>query len=331
MSIALLLMPMPAHAEETLVLHHFLNPLAPTHADFIVPWAKKIEAESNGEITIKIYPSMTLGGKPPELYRQLRDGVVDIAWTVMSYTPGVFPRSEVFELPSVHQGDAEVTNLAIQSIYDKMLADDFRDIHPILVHVHAGNVLHLSNKAVRDVSDLKGLKIRTPSRTGAWLIDTWQAEAIGMPLPALPKALSENTVEAALIPFEVVRPYKIHELTDYSVEGQTRFGTLVFLFAMNKERYQSLPKKLQAVIDNNSGIAIAGHYGKKWNKNETAGVKAQLDSGGDFIILDDQAQAGFDEKAKLVEKRWLEEANANGIAGEALLKAAKEAIAKHSP
>ena len=322
--------PAVAYAEETLVLHHFLSPQAPTHADFLVPWAEKIEKDSGGALKIKIYPSMALGGKPPELYRQLRDGVVDIAWTVMGYTPGVFPRSEVFELPSVHRGSAEASNQAIQEVYDEMLADDFGDVHPILVHVHGGNAMHLKDKPVSNVADLRGLKIRTPSRTGAWMIESWLAEPVGMPLPALPQALSKGAVEGALIPFEVVRPYKVHELTDYSVEGDVRFGTLVFLFAMNKERYNALSPKLRAVIDDNTGSAIAAHYGRLWDGNEEAGRQAQIDSGGKIVVLDAASQAGFAEKAKIVEERWIKGANAAGLDGEHLVKTAKKAIAKYS-
>ncbi len=72
----------------------------------IEPWAKSIEEASDGRIAFEIFPAMALGGKPPELYSQVRDGVADVVWTVTGYTPGTFPRIEVFELPSVHQGDA---------------------------------------------------------------------------------------------------------------------------------------------------------------------------------------------------------------------------------
>ena len=65
-------------ADVTLTMAHFLSPKAPPHAKFLAPWAKKIEEQSNGKIKIEIFPSMTMGGKPPELYRQLRDGAADM-------------------------------------------------------------------------------------------------------------------------------------------------------------------------------------------------------------------------------------------------------------
>ena len=86
-------------ADVTLRFHQFLSLKADIPAQGIEPWIKKIEEESNGRIKIEHYPSMQLGGSPPSLYGQARDGVVDIIWTVLGYTPGLFPTVEAFELP----------------------------------------------------------------------------------------------------------------------------------------------------------------------------------------------------------------------------------------
>ena len=318
-------------ADVTLTVHHFLSPKSPAHVSFIAPWAKRIEEQSNGQVKIEIFPSMSLGGKPPELYRQVRDGAADIVWTLIGYTPGVFPRSEVFELPGVHRGSARATNLAIQDNM-ALIADDYRDLHPILIHVHAGNAIHLRDKAVRSVDDVKGLKLRTPSRTGAWLIEAWGAEPVGMPVPALPEALSKGVVDGALVPFEIVLPLKLQELTKYSVEGAdgSRFGTSVFLFAMNKERYEALPADLKAVIDANSGAALAEEIGKVWDDVEAPGKAAQLSSGGEIIELDAAQKERFDALGEKVVARWVEEASSNGIDAQALVEAARAAVGKHS-
>lgn len=322
----------PARAAEvTLTLHHFLGPSSATHAAFLQPWADRVVARSNGRIAVEIFPSMSMGGKPPELYRQVRDGAADIVWTLIGYTPGVFPRSEVFELPTVHRGSALATNRAIQDTFD-LVADDFRDLKPLLVHVHSGNAIHTRDRMIGRVGDLKGLKLRTPSRTGAWLIESWGAEPVGMPVPALPEALSKGAVDGALVPFEILLPLKLHELTRYSVEGEdgSRFGTSVFLFAMNKERYAGLPADLRKVIDAHSQGAIAAEFGRVWDEVEAPGMNAQRESGGTIIRLSAEAKAEFDERGKRVERRWIEEAASKGFDGTALVAAAKKAVAAHS-
>ncbi len=319
-----------AAAEETLVVHHFLSAASATHTAFIEPWARRIEARSEGRIEIEIFPSMTLGGKPPELYRQVRDGVVDIAWTLIGYTPGVFPRSEVFELPSVHRGSARATNLAIQENFE-LLAEDYKDLVPLLVHVHAGNALHLRNRSVRFLADVAGAKLRTPSRTGAWMIDAWGAEAVGMPVPALPQAISKGTVDGALVPFEIMPPLGLMEFTDYSVEGPAarRFGTSVFLLVMNRERYETLPDDLRAIVDATTGAALAEEAGLLWDSLEKPAKNLQLDSGGKVLEISSAAMAEFDKRNELVSERWIEEVNGVGIDGRTLFDRARASVLRH--
>ncbi len=322
-----------AQAQEvTLTVHHFLGPKAPAHAAFIAPWAERIEQQSEGRIKVEIYPSMALGGKPPELYSQVRDGVADIVWTLIGYTPGVFPRAEVFELPTVHQGSAKATTLAIQDVFD-LIAPDFEDVHPLLIHAHAGQAIHMVDRPVRSVEDLAGQKLRIPSRTGAMVIEAWGAEPVGMPVPELPQALSKGVIDGALVPFEIVLPLKIHEMTKQSITGPDgmRFGTSVFAYLMNKDRYESLPDDLKAILDANSGAAIAEEIGQIWDDVEQPGIDATVASGSEMIALDEAAMAGFDQRSEQVVQRWIEEANAAGIDGRGLVDAARAAVTSHTP
>ncbi|MGF1561053.1 MAG: TRAP transporter substrate-binding protein [Geminicoccaceae bacterium] len=320
-------------AEVTLTVHHFLSPKAATQTMLIEPWAERITEQSDGRIAFEIFPSMSLGGKPTELYRQVRDGVADIVWTVPGYTPGIFPRVEVFELPTVHRGSALATNLAIQDLYDDFLAADFDEIHPLLVHVHSGNALHLADRPVRSLDDLSGMKLRTPSRTGAWMIAAWGAEPVGMPVPDLPQALSKGAIDGALIPFEVAMPLNVPELTSYALEGPEgrRFGTAIFLLAMNKARYEALPEDLRAIIDANSGGALAQEMGSVWDRVELKGIEVAEQAGNEIIRLNPDDMAAFDERGDDVVARWIEEVAARDIDGAVLVDAAREAIERHTP
>lgn len=321
-----------AAQEVTLKVHHFLSPKAPAQTVLMEPWAKRVEEQSEGRIKVEIYPSMTLGGKPPQLIRQVRDGIVDVVWTVPGYTPGQFSRTEVFELPFVHRNDATATNLAIQDLYEDYLAEDFEAVHPLLVHVHAGNAFHMVDTPVRALADLEGLKIRIPTRVGGWMIEAFGANPVGMPVPELPQALSKKVVDGTLIPFEVSLPLKVHELTTSVTEGpdHLRFGTAVFLYAMNKDRYDALPDDLKAVIDANSGRGLAEEMGKAWMAVEEPGRKAALDRGNAIITLSEEETEKFRGASRPVVERWVAEMRDLSIDGEALLAAAETAIERHS-
>lgn len=321
-----------AHAQDfSFSIHHFLSPKSPAQTQLLEPWVESVETASEGRITFEIFPAMSLGGAPPELFSQVRDGVADLVWTLPGYTPGTFPRTEVFELPSVHIGDAKATNLAIQDMMEE-LAADFEDVHPILVHVHAGNALHLASGTVEAAADFEGLKVRSPSRTGAWVLEALGAEPVGMPVPALPQALSKKTVDAGLVPFEVAIPLGLAELTSASVELDqgARFGTSTFLFAMNKGAYNSLPEDLRQVIDDHSGMALAAEIGAAWNEIEPIGKKMAADAGNSVVSLSAEASAEFDAPFDAVAQRWVEEANGLNIDAAALLEKAKAAVATHT-
>lgn len=320
-----------AAQEFTFSIHHFLSPKAPAQTQLIEPWARSVEEASGGRIAFEIFPSMSLGGRPPELYNQVRDGVADIVWTLPGYTPGTFPRTEVFELPGIHLSDARATNLAIQDLME-ILLPDYVGIHPLLVHVHAGNALHFSDGSVAGLADFEGLKIRSPSRTGAWMLEELGAEPVGMPVPALPQALSKGTVDAGLVPFEVAIPLGLADLTSASVEMAegARFGTSTFLFAMNLDSYNSLPEDLKKVIDDHSGAAIAAQMGEAWNRIEPIGIQRAVDAGNDVTQLSAEATAEFTAPFNATVERWVEEAAVVGIDAEALLGSARTTIAEYT-
>ena len=320
-------------AEFNFKFHHLLGPKSPAHTKMIVPWTERVMKDSGGRIAIEVFPSMSLGGKPPQLVNQVNDGVVDFVWTVLGYTPGRFPRSEVFDLPFVHTNNPIATNMAMYDLLQNgMIAEDFKDVKVIALHVNAGQAIHTVDKPIHTVEDLKGLKLRIPTRTGGWIIEALGANPVAMPVPELPQALSKKVVDGAFIPWEIIPPLKIHELTKYQIEGEnnTRFGTTTFMIAMNKDSYAKLPDDLKAVIDKNAGLDWWKEIGQIWTDSEKPGIKMAVDHGNEHIVIACAELEKFRTALEPVVNRWVEEVTAKGIDGKALVAAAREAIAKHS-
>src|SRR3546814_19166700 len=101
---------------------------------------------------------MQLGGKPPALYDQVRDGVVDIVWTLPGYTAGRFPIIEVFELPFM-AASAEATSQAAHEFSLKHAVGEFGDTHPLMVHVRAPGSLPLVDREPEPLDDLRGQEL----------------------------------------------------------------------------------------------------------------------------------------------------------------------------
>ncbi len=317
-------------AENNLKVHHFLSPLASVQKDLLQPWADKITAESEGALKFTIYPAMQLGGKAPQLFDQARRGTADIIWTLAGYTPGRFPRMEVFELPFM-AASATVTSQAAYEYFEAQAADEFKDVKVLLVSTHAPGTLHTQNKPIRSLEDLKGVKVRAPTRVTNLMLKSLGATPVGMPVPQLPTAISKGVVDGALIPYEVSLPLRLHELTNShtDVVGKRGLYTAVFLLVMNKDKFNSLSPKLQKVIEDNSGLALARTAGQLWDKSEIPGKKAAQDSGDAFYYIKGKELKKWQRVADEVRRDWIKEMDAKGFDGAALITKAEALIKKH--
>lgn len=318
--------------EYTFKFHHFLGAKAPAQTKMIEPWAKQVEENSGGRVKIEIYPSMTLGGRPPELINQVRDGVVDLVWTVNGYTPGLFPRTEVMELPTVYVNDPVATNLAMYDMFESDLRQEYTGVEVMFLHIHAGQGIHMRETPVRKPEDLVGKKMRIPTRTGAWIIEALGATPVGMPVPELPQALQKGVVDGAFIPWEIIPPLKIQEQTKYQIEGvdQTRFGNTTFQVSMNKDRWDALPDDIKKAFKDASGPEWWGKVGEIWRASDDFGIKFAVDAGNEHIVLTEEETAAFDEALAPVVDRWIDEVDEKGIDGAGLVAKARELIAKHA-
>ncbi len=315
----------------TLRLHQFLPGQATIPAKAIAPWAKKVEAESGGKIKVQLYPAMQLGGSPPQLFDQARDGVVDLTWTVLGYTPGRFPKTEVFELPFITT-TGEASSRAIQEYVETYAADEFKSVKLIAVHTHGPGLFH-TKSPIAKLEDLKGMKIRGGSRIINNMLGKLGATPVGMPVPAVTEALSKGVLDGTTIPWEVVPALKVQEL----VKNHTTFsGThglynSTFAFSMNRGSYDKLPPDLKKVIDNNSGIETAALFGRAMDDGDKVGRGLAEKAGNSIVALDAaETKRWHDLAASAVEADWLTEVKSKGIDGAKLAAAARSLIAKHS-
>ncbi|WP_116133309.1 TRAP transporter substrate-binding protein [Tropicimonas sp. IMCC34043] len=315
--------------EVVLKVHHFLSADAPIQTGVLEPWEKAVEEQSGGRIDVQIYPAMQLGGRPPQLFDQARDGIVDVAWTLLGYTPGRFPVSEVFELPFMAGTATETTN-ALQEFQAKYLGDELRQVHPLLIHAPAAYKIHTAGKPVNELSDLKGLKIRAPSRTMTDGLNALGATAVGMPVPEVPQALSTGVIDGAVIPWEVFGSLRIEEIVkDHTEIGSENGGmsTSVMALVMNKRAYDKLPDDLKKVIDDNSGAALAALAGPAFDAAEVRERQAAIDAGATIAIIPEESLAPWVEATQPVVDAWVKQMDADGMDGQAMLDDARAMLA----
>lgn len=321
-----------AQQSVTLKFHTFMAPMSNVWLTMHKPWMNKVEKESGGRIRFEAYPGMQLGGTPAQLYDQVKDGVVDIIWTLPGYSAGRFPKTEAFELPFM-MTNAEATSKALYEYLSTVATDDYRETQLLAANVHGPGTLHSRDKAIRTVADLRGMKVRGPSRPITKMLGYLGATPVGMPLPAIPDAISKGTIDACVLPWEVVPSIKVQELVKHHTEFAPEAGgfyTAAFVLTMNKKRYESLAPELRKIIDANSGLATSGWLGKTQQGNDPAGRKTATDRGNTITTVSLADTQEFKRKAAVVEVEWIEEMNKRGLDGKLLRDSARALIEKHS-
>ncbi len=307
--------------EVTLKLHQFLPAQANVPKLILDVWADNVEEASGGRIKIDRFPSMQLGGRPPELMDQAIDGVADIIWTVVGYTPGRFPTTEVFELPFMVE-DARAASCAYWKMFTEHMEDgEFASLKILGTWVHGPGVFHTADP-VETPADLQGMKIRGASRLVVKLLELVGATPVGMPVPAVPEGLSKGVIDGTTIPWEVTQALKVPEL----VENHTEFEgnalyTVTFVLAMNKPKFESLPADLQKIIDDNSGLNFSIFAGGTQEDADGPSRQIAVDLGNNIITVSDTAE--WDALVRPIYDTWISEMDGQGKDGRALVDQAR--------
>jgi TRAP-type C4-dicarboxylate transport system substrate-binding protein len=316
--------------QAVLKLHHFMSSVSSAHDKFIVPWARKVQAESGNRIRIDIFPSMQLGGAPAHLFDQVRDGSADIVWTAPSLTPGRFPKTEMFDLPFVPSRRALVSSKALADFAALNLKDEFRDVRPLCFSCTDRGVIH-ANQPIRTVEDIKDLKIHVPTRRAGEALHLLGAQPVPMPIGQLVLAVNQNVIEACLDPWHIMPALRLNDLLKTHTEfSETSPGSTTFVLAMNNAAYDRLPRDLKAVIDGNSGQVAAGMAGAMWDI-EAASVADGVARGGDAIVtLLPEAVAHWRKLTEPVVEKWVKEMKEQKVDGGKLLASAHSFMTRYA-
>lgn len=314
----------------TLRLHQFLPPPATVPADILKPWASSVEEASGGRIKIEHFDAMSLGGRPPELMDQARDGVVDLSMTVVGYTPGRFPRTEVFELPFMMTNPVATAKAYWEMVETDWQENEYKDVKVLGAWVHGPGVIHTKD-GISALEDMKGVTLRGPTRVINDLLSELGAEPVGMPLPSIPEAISKGVVKGTVIPWEVTPAIRLSELVDKHTEflGDEALYTAAIVLVMNKAKYDALPDDLKAILDAESGAKLSAFATQiMWDKDAPARAIAE-GAGNTITQLDEAEVARWKEASQPVIERWIADMDGKGIDGAALIEQAKALISKH--
>jgi TRAP-type C4-dicarboxylate transport system substrate-binding protein len=267
----------PALAAEELKLHSFVPPRHVIWTDVITPWTKEVASKSGNELTVRLFPSMQLGGKPPELYRQVVQGIADACFSLPGYTSADFPMMALTEMPGTANSADDGTK-KLWANFDKFLARDFKDTKVLMLWNSDSASLMSKSKPIRTLDDLKGMKIRTPSAAQSAQLEALGATPIDMPVTQIYNSLDRGVIDATMIPMSAALDFKLIEVAKYFTIDAP-LGRSPFMVVMSRSRYEKLPANLKKVIDDTTGLSLslkgAATYDKKNNEAIAAAKKTR--------------------------------------------------------
>lgn len=239
-------MPMLAQAQDvTLRLSHWVPAGIAPAAKGIEPWAKSVEADSDGRIQIQIFPAQQLG-KAPDHYDMAKQGIVDLAWVNPGYTAGRFPIYALTEVPFMADDSVRGAK-AIHEWYAEYGAQqEMGDVKVCFVHPHAPGALH-SKERITSPEGIKGKNIRPAHATMARFVSLLGGGPVQVPAPEVREALSRGTAEAVTFPWGAMYDFKLTDEVQQHLDMPFYLSAQVLI--MNKGSYDGLSDENKAVID----------------------------------------------------------------------------------
>ncbi len=320
--------------EVTIKFSHFLAPNSNFHKNVAEPWCAAIAKDSGGKLKCQLYPALQLGGTPPQLADQVKNGVADVVWTSPSYSTGRFPRTEALELPfSLPPGGLDGSK-AMWEYYQKHGQDDFKDFKVLAIFSASNVVMSTANKPILTVDGFKGVKLRSPSRFAALFLTALGGTPVNMPIAQVTEGISKGVIDGAMAPWEVLPATKVDEVTKYHMEGaanQPGFTQTPMAILMNKAKYESLSPELKAAIDKNSGLKLVELTGNVWDSGNSDARKKMTAQGNKTLVIKPEDYNAMKKAAASVEADWIKQAEGKGLDGKKLAAEVHAIGAKYMP
>jgi TRAP-type C4-dicarboxylate transport system substrate-binding protein len=278
-------------------------------------WAKEIEKETKGRVKITLHPGGTLTSAA-NCYDGVVKGISDIGMSVLSYTRGKFPFSEVIDLPLGYSSGMSATRL-INQYYQRFKPKELDEVKVLYLHAHGPGILH-TKKAVSKLEDLKGMRIRCTG-TAAKVVSALGGIPVAMPMGETYDALNRGMVEGSMAPIESLQGWKWGEVVKFSTESFGSAYSIGFFVVMNKEKWNALSADIQKTIEK-INKEWAEKTGKLWDEIDKAGREFSVKLGNKIISLSKEENQKWTQAVSPVLEEYVKAMKEKNLAGEEALK-----------
>ena len=297
-----------------LKISHFM-PTKHVQHEVLDNWAKEVETATNGQLKFRIFPGGQLG-KPPQQYDCAERGLTDIAFGLHAYTEGRFPLTAVMGMPFLVK-NAEIGSKVFWQVYEKYLQEEHKSTKVLWLFCHGPGQVFTTKKPIKILEDFKGMKIRSPGKTIADVLQVFGATPIGTPITDVYTGLELGTLDGMIVPWETMRPFRLYERSKFATTAD--LYSMTFFVTMNKQKYDTLPENLRKAIDDHSGEKMAIKAGKAYDETDAPGKELALSQGMIEYALPPEELARWKKASRIVVDEWVADMEKKGLPGKEVL------------
>jgi TRAP-type C4-dicarboxylate transport system substrate-binding protein len=317
----------PVAAQVTLNASSWVPPTHPITATMLVPLCEDIDKATAGRVKCNILPKAPVTA--PQTFDAVRDGLIDLSYTVHGYTPGRFVLTDSVEFPFMADTSA-VMSVAYQRIYERMLAqaDEHKGVFVLTVFTHGPGQMYHTNRAIGSLGDLKGQKIRVGGGLINDITKSLGAVPLLRPAPEVFEILKTGVADGVFFPKESVGSFKLTPVLKHATFVPGGLYNVSFVFMMNPAKWNSIPEADRKLMQPLFGEALARKVGRAWDAADEKGVQAMKEAN---IQIQTASPAFIEEIRKStapLEQAWIDKAKAKGVDGAAVLAALRAEITK---
>jgi TRAP-type transport system periplasmic protein len=246
------------------------NFFPPTHLNskLAEKWIAEIKAKTNGAVTFDYLPgaSLTAANK---VYDGVTTGISDIGFSVVAYTPGIFPATELIDLPHGYP-TGYIATMVANDYYNQYKPAEFNKVHVFYFYATGPNVLFSTKKAVNKLEDVKGMVIRSTG-IGAAIATSLGGTGYAAAQNEAYELMSKGVIDGSIAPREVLAGWKQAEVVKYVTECYDVGSVSNMYVVMNADKWNSLPADIQKVFTDVSQ-SYASYYGMVSSYYDKAGM-----------------------------------------------------------
>lgn len=262
-----------------------------------------VEAETDGMVTIDLFPNATLGDERT-LLEGMQMGTVDMGLITNGPVANFVPEIAVFELPFLFSTPQEAYSVLDGSVGQELLGKLETVQLKGLAYAERGfRNLTNSKRPVKTPEDIKGLKIRVMENPV--YIDTFQtlgANTVPMAWTEALTALQQKTIDGQENPVNVIYSYKLSETQQYLSMTYHTYAPAIFVMSLKK--YNELPEDVQQIFK--ECAQEAAEYERQVNADNEKQQLEDIASQG-MEVLPDINTALFKEAVQPVYEKYGDE------------------------